>query len=93
MPMKNRRRVLGLCAAAMCLSAAAGCANHYRITDPGSGKVYYTRKVHRRLGGQILFKDALTGARVRLESSEVQKVPEGEYHSGLLEKQQPVAKE
>jgi hypothetical protein len=66
------------------VASAAGCQRHFRVTDPDSGKAYYTRRIQRGFAGQIKFTDARTGSRVRLESSEVKRIPEGEFHEGLL---------
>lgn len=82
--MKPRCRVLGVgLLAGLMVVSAAGCASHYRVIDPHSGRTYYTRRVHRKLGGDVAFRDARTGSRVRLESSEVKRVTEGEFQSGI----------
>lgn len=67
------------------LALGASCAGHYyRITDPASGRVYYSRDVdQKRRTGTVEFKDAKTGAKVTLQSSQVQKIPEAEYNQGL----------
>lgn len=81
--MKRGYRALGLSLALGVTMMAAGCQKFYRVTDPVSGNVYHTRKVFRRLGGQVSFKDAKSGSRVNLPSSEVKQITEGEYQSGL----------
>jgi hypothetical protein len=51
--------------------ATAGCiTGYYRVTDPSSGRVYYTTEISRRDPG-IRFRDAKSGADVTLASSEV----------------------
>lgn len=67
------------------LALGASCGGHYyRITDPASGRVYYSRDVDtKRRTGTVDFKDAKTGAKVTLQSSQVQKIPEAEYNQGL----------
>ncbi len=67
------------------LALGASCAGHYyRVTDPASGRVYYTRDVDtKRRTGTVDFKDSKTGAKVTLQSSQVQKIPEAEYNQGL----------
>jgi hypothetical protein len=58
----------------------AGCASYYRITDPGSGRTFYTEKVERPKGQTtIMFKDAKTGAEITLPSSEVLEISSDEY--------------
>jgi hypothetical protein len=61
----------------------AGCA-YYRVTDPSSGRVYYTEKVERQRGGTtIMFKDAKSGAEVTLPASEVLEISSDEYKKGV----------
>ena len=58
----------------------AGCASYYKVTDPSSGRTFYTEKVERDKGQTtIMFKDAKTGAEVTLPSSEVLEISSGEY--------------
>ena len=66
----------------------AGCSdNHYRVTDPASGKAYYTTKVSDTgKSGAVKIKDAKTGSTVTLQSSEVKKISEGEYEAGMVAK-------
>jgi len=37
--------------------ATTGCATYYRITDPASGRMYYTDDFKRR-GSAVMFRDA-----------------------------------
>ena len=64
---------------------AAGCSTHYyRVTDPESGKTYYTNKVERVWqGGAVNFEDAQSGISVTLQSSEVKELSEGEFMARL----------
>ena len=66
----------------------AGCSdNHYRVTDPASGKTYYTTEVRDAgKGGAVKIKDAKTGSTVTLQSSEVKKISEEEYEAWMLAK-------
>ncbi len=67
-------------ALAACL-LATGCT-YYSVTDPASGKVYYTdnwnQKRHDQ-SGAIRFKDAATGDEVTLQSSQVRKISEERF--------------
>ena len=63
----------------------SGCASYYKVTDPGSGRVYFTEDVERQKdkgGSAIQFKDAKTGAAVTLSSSEVLEVSSDEFKKG-----------
>ena len=56
----------------------AGCSNYYRVTDPGSGKTYYTTSIDER-GGRLKFKDGRSGSTVTLNSAEVSEISEADY--------------
>jgi len=77
-------RIKTLLGAAALATAAltAGCATYYRVTDPGTGRAYYTEKVERK-NGTIMFKDAKTGAEVTMTSSVVLEVSKDEYEKGM----------
>lgn len=62
-----------------------GCGgSYYRVKDTTSGRVYYTRDVDtKRQTGAVDFKDAKTGSKVTLQSSEVEKITEAQYQQGL----------
>jgi len=63
---------------------AAGCTSYYRVTDPSSGKAYYTTKVDDVRGGAVKIKDGKTGSTVTLQSSEVKAISEDEYNVGMV---------
>lgn len=61
-----------------------GCSSYYRVTDPASGKAYYTTKVGEAgKAGAVKIKDAKTGSTVTLQSSEVKEISSDEYKAGL----------
>ena len=67
-----------------CIVVTAGCTNYYRVTDPASGKSYYSTEVKETgRGGAVKIKDAKTGSTVTLQSSEVKEISEEEYKAGL----------
>ena len=51
----------------------AGCASYYQVTDPSTGKVYYTQEVERD-DGAVTFTDANSGAEVTLQNTEVKEI-------------------
>ena len=62
----------------------AGCSSYYRVTDPASGKTYYTTKIDNAgRAGAVKIKDEKTGSTVTLQSSEVKEISEEEYEAGL----------
>jgi hypothetical protein len=60
----------------------AACAHYYKVTDPASGKVFYTEDVDRK-GSAVQFKDAQTGGEVTLQNSEVTKIDKQAYETGV----------
>ena len=69
--------VLGL------LLLVIGCASYYKVTDPGSGKIYYTQEVETIKGGAVKLMDAGTGSQITLQNSEVKEISSDEYKKGL----------
>jgi len=63
---------------ALLLLGLVGCARHYQVTDPASGRVYYTTDVDRE-GSAAIFEDSKTGDEITLQSSEIKKISEEEF--------------
>ena len=61
-----------------------GCSHYYRVTEPASGKTYYTTHIDER-SGAAKFKDDRTGSYVILHSAEVSELSEDEYGAQLKE--------
>jgi hypothetical protein len=58
----------------------AGCTTYYRVTDPASGKDYYTTNVKDKgRSGAVKITDDKSGSSVTLQSSEVREISEDEY--------------
>jgi uncharacterized protein YceK len=75
--------MITLCSLCLALSLS-GCTSYYRVTDPTSGKNYYTTEVKDAgRSGAVKVKDAKTGSMVTLQSSEVREISEEEYKAGL----------
>jgi hypothetical protein len=64
------------CAVAFTLS---GCATYYKVTDPGSGRAYYTDNIDHKGSGIICFKDENTKQQVTLSASEVIEITKDQY--------------
>ena len=71
---------IGVLSAAMLM--ATGCTTYYKVTDPTTGRVYYTTKMTHKSSGAATLVDARTGNKVSLQNSEVEKVKKAEYESG-----------
>ena len=75
-------RILAVVAVAMCCAACA--QNHYyQVTDPGSGKVFYTEEIKRN-GSAVEFRDTQTNSVVTLQNSEIAVVPEATYNEAVV---------
>ena len=62
-----------------------GCAHYYKVSDPSTGKAYYTEDVKRN-GSAVEFKDEQTGGVVTLQNSNVQEIEKSEYEQGVAKK-------
>ncbi len=63
------------------LFALPGCTQYYRVTEPKSGKVYYTNSWDAgrySWTGTARFKDMATGKEVTLQDTEIEKVTKEE---------------
>jgi hypothetical protein len=58
----------------------------YKVSDPATGKEYYTTKVKERKGGAIKFEDEKTGSHVTTQSSVVKEISEEEYREAVPKK-------
>ncbi|MGB7157549.1 MAG: hypothetical protein WBD40_05755 [Tepidisphaeraceae bacterium] len=64
------------------LLLVGGCANYYKVTDPTTGKVYYTDDYRERSSGSATLKDGTSGNMVSLQNSEVEKISKEQYDRG-----------
>jgi hypothetical protein len=78
--MKARAGLLSVVAAVIFTSA--GCTTYYKVTDPTTGKVYYTTKLNHRKSGAATLTDARTGNKVNIQNSDVEKIKKEEFESG-----------
>ncbi|MCZ6574209.1 MAG: hypothetical protein ACE10D_06125 [Planctomycetota bacterium] len=67
------------------VTLTVGCRGRFMVTDPVTQNVYYTTRVHKKLGGAVKFKDARSGQRVTLQNSQVKKLTKGEWVRALAE--------
>ena len=58
-------------AVTLALLCVGGCTNYYKVTDPTTGRVYYTTELEHKNSGAATLKDARTGNKVNLQNSEV----------------------
>ena len=66
------------------ITLAAGCSTYYKVTDPASGKTFYTTEIKQAgKAGAVKFKDEKSGSVVTLQSSEVKEVTGEDYTAAL----------
>jgi len=61
-----------------------GCTNYYRVTNPTTGKAYYTTELDREGDGVLEFTDARTGEKVTLPGSEVREITKEEFETNRV---------
>jgi len=81
--MKQYIRQGGIVASLCVGLLVAGCATYYKVTDPQSGKEYYTQQISNVRGGAVQLNDARSQSVVTLQNSEVKEISSDEYKAGL----------
>ena len=79
------RRLAILTSLIMMMIMTIGCASYYRITDPATGKDYYTEQLERK-GGGVIFKDVNTNETVTLPTSEVLEISKDQFKAKTVTK-------
>ena len=70
-------------AAMLLLLMAAACeATYYKVTDPATGREYYTVDYAHK-GAVIEFKDAKTGAKTTVQNPQVLEINEQTFEAGV----------
>ena len=75
-----------ICLAASVLFLAGGCGSYHKVTDPTTGKVYYTDNYKARSSGAATLRDGATGNTVNLQNSEATKISKDEYDRGRYQR-------
>lgn len=68
-------------------SLVTACASYYKVTDPVSGRTYYTQDVEHERGGAATFTDAGSSAKITIQNSEVKEITKDEFNVGRLAKE------
>jgi hypothetical protein len=71
-----------LCAGCVLALLLGGCTTHYKVTDPTTGKAYYTTELKQKGNGSATLKDGRTGNTVNIQNSEISKITKAEYDAG-----------
>ncbi len=75
-------RRLAILTVTIIIMMTIGCASYYRVTDPATGKDYYTTTLERK-GGSVTFKDVNTNETVTLPSSEVLEISKDQFKAKI----------
>jgi hypothetical protein len=67
---------------ALLLTAAACEATYYKVTDPATGREFYTHDYTPK-GAAVEFKDAKTGAKTTLQNPQVFEIDEQTFNDGV----------
>lgn len=67
-------RLVSLVVSFMMLLTIYGCGSYYKITEPTSKNVYYSKDFEKTKLGGLSFKDAKTGAIVTIQNSEIKEI-------------------
>ena len=76
--------MLALVAGFTCLTA---CTNYYQVSDPATGKTYYTDKYDQKSSGAVTFTSMHTGEDVTIQNSAIKKVNEQQAKYGQTDSQ------
>lgn len=71
----------GVIALAMC---ACSTPAYYKVSDPVTGKVYYTEDMYQEHGATHL-KDGKTGDAITLQNSEIRRITREEFETSRLQ--------
>ena len=74
-----RMAMVTACAAGLLL---VGCTTYYKVTDPTTGKSYYTTELKQKGNGSATLKDSRTGNTVNIQNSEISKISKEQYDTG-----------
>jgi hypothetical protein len=77
-PIMRASRLTASTALLAIVLVSAGCTTYYRVTDPSSGRMYYTDDI-KRSGSAVMFKDAKSGSEVTLQASEIKEISSEDF--------------
>jgi hypothetical protein len=77
----TRPAIVAVCAVLLC---AGGCTTYYKVTDPTTGKEYYTTRIEEKKSGATTLKDARTGNTINVQNSEITEISKEEFETGKV---------
>ena len=82
--MKNVRILMALAA----LATLAGCTTYYEVTDPTTGKTYYSTDIDKNKDGTVQLVVEGSDTEVTIQNSEVREISKDEFKAAAYK---PVA--
>jgi hypothetical protein len=79
----NRSTLAVMFLAGTTLLLASGCTSYYKVTDPTTGKVYYSTHIKDLRDGATQLKDEKSKTEVTIQNSQVQKITKDQYEAAL----------
>jgi len=76
------RRTSIAAAAAVLFAVTAGCTTYYKVTDPSSGKDYYTTS-YKTKSGALVFEDDATRSKVNIQNAEIREISKDRYNEAV----------
>jgi len=70
------------CAVLLGTLLLVGCTSYYKVTDPTTGKTYYSTHVTKNFSGASQLEDARTGETVTIQNSQVSEISKEQFEQG-----------
>jgi hypothetical protein len=80
-PMQRTSSAFRVATTLLAIVFLGGCTTYYRVTDPVSGKSYYSTSVDQNKSGVTKLVDARTGSKVTIQNSEISEISKDEYNA------------
>jgi hypothetical protein len=82
-----KSRILITVLTIMVFLSLVGCGgSYYKVKDPTSGTMYYTKDIKQK-DSSVILEDANTGSTVTLQNSEVTEINEEEFKANTKKKE------
>ena len=81
--MSIASRTMGIASICAVMMIAGGCGSYYKVTDPTTGRVYYTEHLDKR-GSAVVLRDARTGQDVTIQNSEIQSIKKEQFETARV---------
>jgi len=80
----SKSRIVTAVLGAVLLFAMTGCTSYYKVTDPTTGRTYYTTEVKTLDGGATRLEDSRSKTEVTIQNSQVEKITKDQYEAAMM---------